>query len=160
MSGEELFSCVHGRLQTTACGACNRCDHLITKTSELYCGTCHVPVEGAVRVYVDAPKSQIGAVKHDVDKNRLELIPAAALCAVGEVFTFGAQKYGAENYRKGMKWSRLLGALLRHTFAWAGGEDFDKESGYRHLAHMGCCVLMLIDASINQLGEDDRWKKP
>lgn len=101
-----------------------------------------------------------GAQKHDQEKNRLELLPFAALEEVGRVFTYGAKKYADHNYRKGLNWSRLLGAAFRHGFRWATGEDRDPESGERHLAHMGCCVLMLLDAEIHGLGTDDRWHPP
>jgi hypothetical protein len=99
-----------------------------------------------------------GAVKHDGQKVRLELVPMSALFAVGDAFTYGAKKYADHNYRKGMAWSRLLGAALRHLCAWGAGEDRDPESGLPHLAHAGACVLMLLDAELNQLGTDDRWK--
>ena len=79
--------------------------------------------------------------------------------AVSEVFAYGARKYAAHNYRLGMAWSRLLGAALRHLLAWGRGEDLDKESGLPHLAHAGCCVLMLLDAQIQGIGQDDRWRR-
>ncbi len=101
---------------------------------------------------------QTGAVKADTQKNRLDLLPFAALEEVGLAFTYGATKYSDNNYRKGMKWGRILGALLRHTTAWARGENKDPESGLRHLAHAGACVLMLLDAELHQIGTDDRWR--
>lgn len=104
-------------------------------------------------------RSPAKAVKFDTEKKRLELLPFLALEQVGDVFTYGAKKYGAFNYRKGMSWSRLIGAALRHLFAFARGENKDPESGLLHLAHCACCILMLIDAVLLELGEDDRWKK-
>lgn len=98
------------------------------------------------------------ATKHDAEKVRLDLLPFAAVEEIGKVFTYGAKKYADHNYRLGMKRSRLLGAALRHLFAWARGIDRDEESGHLHLAHAGCCVLMLLDADLHNLGTDDRWK--
>ena len=100
-----------------------------------------------------------GAVKHDAEKVRLELLPFTAMFAIGDAFTYGARKYADHNYRKGMRWSRLLGASLRHLAAWGAGEDLDPESGLHHLAHAGACVMMLLDAQLLKLGEDDRWRK-
>lgn len=102
----------------------------------------------------------VEAKKHDGEKVRLELVPFTALFAVGDAFTYGAKKYADHNYRLGMKWSRLLGAALRHLAAWGAGEDHDPESGLPHLAHAGACVLMLLDAELQRLGTDDRWRKP
>lgn len=56
-----------------------------------------------------------------------------------------------------MAWGRLLAAALRHLFAWAQGDDFDRESGRRHLAHAACCVLMLLALVMRGVGKDDRW---
>ena len=99
------------------------------------------------------------AVKHDADKPRLDLIPPEALMAVGEVFAYGAEKYGEWNWRKGMEHSRLVSALLRHLMAHQMGEDKDPESGYTHLAHMSSNALMLLGSYLSEDGVDDRWKK-
>lgn len=98
------------------------------------------------------------AVKHDANKNMLELLPFEALEAVGEILTFGAQKYDAHNWRKGFLWSRLLGASLRHLFAWARGQDLDPETGKSHVAHATCCLLFLLSHILLKAGEDDRAK--
>jgi len=98
------------------------------------------------------------AIKHDADKPRLDLIPPEALMAVGEVFAYGAEKYGDWNWRKGMAHSRLVSALLRHLMAHQMGEDKDPESGYTHLAHMTCNALMLLGSYLSEDGVDDRWK--
>lgn len=99
------------------------------------------------------------AIKYDDEKVRLELLPFQALGEVGKAFTWGAKKYEDHNYRKGFRWTRLVGSILRHTFAWASGENLDPESGLSHLAHAGATVLMLLDAEVNELGEDDRWAR-
>lgn len=97
------------------------------------------------------------ATKHDSDKPyRPELLSFAALEEVSKVLVHGAAKYGDHNWRKGFKWSRLLGAALRHLFAWARGENSDFESGFSHLAHAMCCVMFLLEHQLNNLGEDDR----
>lgn len=65
---------------------------------------------------------------------------------------------GQWNWAKGFTWSRLIGAALRHLFAFARGEDRDPESGLSHLAHAGCCILFLITHERCKLGTDDRFK--
>lgn len=77
---------------------------------------------------------------------------------VSKVLTFGKDKYGAHNWRNGLHWSRISSAMLRHIFAWLGGEDRDPESGLNHLAHAACGTLMLLEYVITKSGEDDRYK--
>jgi hypothetical protein len=77
---------------------------------------------------------------------------------IGKVLTFGSKKYGDHNWRKGFKWSRLLGAALRHLMAFLGGEDKDPESGLSHLAHAGCCVVFLLEHEVKHKALDDRYK--
>jgi hypothetical protein len=66
---------------------------------------------------------------------------------------------GDDNWVKGMAWRRCLGSLLRHTFAWAAGEDFDKESGLHHMAHVARGALTLIAYHKRKVGTDDRIKE-
>ena len=57
------------------------------------------------------------ANKTDQQKARYELIPADALHEVVNVLTTGAVKYNDWNWEGGFKWSRLIGAILRHRSA-------------------------------------------
>lgn len=97
-------------------------------------------------------------LKYDAGKTRWELFPVEVLEEVAKVFTYGAQKYDADNWRDGMKWRRFIGALWRHVSAWMMGEDKDPETGFNHLAHAICCLIMLLGHQINGYGEDDRIK--
>lgn len=97
------------------------------------------------------------AVKADGDKVRPELLPVGPMLAIAEVLTFGAKKYADHNWRKGFKWTRLIGAAMRHLFAYARGENKDPETGLSHLAHLGCCVVFLLEHEQRGLGEDDRY---
>ncbi len=94
--------------------------------------------------------------KFDQDKIRMELIPPELLEAVGTILTFGAKKYDDRNWEKGMNWSRVYGALLRHLNAWASREDTDPETGKSHLWHAGCCIAFLITYEMRGIGTDDR----
>ena len=87
------------------------------------------------------------AVKHDNGKIRMELLPPNALEEIAKVFTFGANKYEEWNYIKGegLSYSRVYGAALRHLNAWYKGELTDKETNESHLAHAGCCIMMLME---------------
>lgn len=101
-----------------------------------------------------------GGTKFDTGKPRLELLSSAAMVEIAKVMTFGAKKYDAHNWRKGFAWSRLLGAALRHTLAFLGGEDKDPETGLSHIAHAACCLMFLLEHEADKLGVDDRYKAP
>ena len=63
---------------------------------------------------------------------------------------------GERNWERGMDWGRVYAALLRHLFAWWGGEASDPETGKSHLHHVGCCVAFLIAYEARGTGKDDR----
>ncbi len=66
--------------------------------------------------------------------------PLEQICLVS---AFGAKRYGLFNYQKGLKYSQLINALLRHYFAFEGGEDVAPDSGLSHHAHMLANVYLL-----------------
>ena len=113
--------------------------------------------ESTRKVYT--PEVKLGGAKHDQGKIPLELLPTQAIEEIAKVLQMGREKYSAWNWAQGFKWSRLVGAALRHLFAWMRGEDKDRESGLSHLAHAGCCILFLLQHEISNLGEDDRYKE-
>lgn len=98
--------------------------------------------------------------KHDQNKNRVELLSPFWLFGVGNVLTFGARKYAAHNWRKGLDLSRCLGATLRHVFAFLGGEDLDPETGLSHLFHASCELMFASELYAYRPDLDDRWKTP
>lgn len=98
------------------------------------------------------------AKKFDDTKPKVELLPSEALLSVGNTLGYGAKKYGANNWRSGMEWSRMYGAAMRHLLLWNHGEDKDVESGQSHLSHAICCLLFLLEYSINNIGEDNRYR--
>lgn len=97
-------------------------------------------------------------IKHDQGKNRLDLLDMYAIQQLGLVLTFGANKYSAWNWSKGIAYSRLIGAALRHLSSFMLGDDIDEESGLPHLAHCMCCVMMLLAMTKRHPELDDRDK--
>ena len=59
------------------------------------------------------------------------------------VFEYGAKKYAAWNWAKGMAWSVPLGCALRHMQAVLDGELLDDESGLPHIDHVFSNLIML-----------------
>lgn len=97
-------------------------------------------------------------VKHDAGKIQLGLISTRFLRGLGQVLTFGAKKYAAHNWRKGMVTSRYYDALQRHLLAWNDGEDLDPESQLPHLYHAACCLMFLAETLEIRPDLDDRYK--
>lgn len=97
-----------------------------------------------------------GGYKDDAGKLRFDLIPAAALEALAEVYTVGAAKYEDRNWERGMRWGRVFAAVMRHLWAWWRGEDADPETGLSHLAHAAWGCLALIEYGRTHRELDDR----
>ena len=100
--------------------------------------------------------AQSQAIKSDKGKSRMDLIPPNTLLEVGAVFSFGALKYADRNWEKGFTNGRLAGAALRHITQWQAGENLDPESGYSHLTHAICSLMMLSELSKCPNFQDDR----
>ena len=103
-----------------------------------------------------SPKEYPTATKADQQKLRYDLIPPEAMEAVAERFTLGAGKYEPRNWEKGMNWSRVFAAMMRHVWKWWGGEDIDPEDGGHHLAAVIWCAMVLMTYVKRGSGTDDR----
>jgi len=78
-------------------------------------------------------------------KTRHDLAPAYAQEQYARVLTMGAEKYGDDNWKKGMAWSKVIASLSRHVEAIKKGEDIDQESGLLHSAHVMCNAAFLTE---------------
>jgi hypothetical protein len=117
----------------------------------------NVRVEGEL-VFGEAKAGwEAGGVKHDSAKPRFDLIDSYAMEQLAEVLTFGAIKYAAHNWRKGIAYSRLIAAAMRHIHAFNEGQDCDNETGLPHAAHAMCCMMFLTWMQYNRSDMDDRW---
>lgn len=99
-----------------------------------------------------------GAIRANVGKIRYSLMPFDALTEVTQVLTSGAEKYGDHNWAKGFPWMDVVDSFFRHFFKWVAGQDYDKDSGRLHLAHMACNILFLLSFQLRGGGTDDRIK--
>ena len=80
--------------------------------------------------------------KYDQDKESMPgLIAPEFTYGLGVVLAYGARKYAAGNWAKGMDWMRLVNAADRHWLAWKNGEKTDPESGYSHLWHLAFSIM-------------------
>ncbi len=70
-------------------------------------------------------KKPDGAIRHDQDKTRVDLLSPIGLMGMAKVMTHGLKKYDEGQWRKGMKWSKVYGSLFRHLLKFMAGEDYD-----------------------------------
>ena len=85
------------------------------------------------------------AKKNDLGKARWDLLPLHAIAKIVEIYTYGAAKYGPNNWQKLADFEdRYYAAMMRHLEAHRRGELYDKESGFLHVAHVGWGAIALI----------------
>lgn len=88
--------------------------------------------------------------KFDEGKLRYDLIPVKALREVVKVLTFGAKRYGDNNWKITKPESRYTAAAMRHGEAYRDNEIHDPDSGLHHLAHRICCDLFLLQIDLEK----------
>jgi len=143
--------------QVVLCHVCD--DYFVVNKAVVgwQCPNCQASVKRSARpgVFIANTEPTAGK-KFDQDKLRWDLFPAESIEPIIQVLMFGAEKYDAYNWTKGIAYSRLFAALMRHMWAWWRGETNDSETGLNHLAHAGCCLLFLLSYTQNQPEFDDR----
>lgn len=87
-------------------------------------------------------------VKHDGGKTRVELIEPDFLRNLGHVLRFGADKYGEDNWKRGIAdyeaaRLRVLGALGRHWLDLLSGRTNDYESRQHIAGHIAACAMFV-----------------
>jgi hypothetical protein len=100
-----------------------------------------------IQELIDAIDDEEGK-KFDTEKDRWDLLPLALINDTVKVITFGAKKYGPNNWQhvnNGKE--RYYAALMRHIVAYRQGELVDSESGLSHLAHAMCNLIFLSELS-------------
>jgi hypothetical protein len=108
-------------------------------------------------------------LKYDQGKPDYSLLPPQPLEDLVRIYDYGVAKYARNNYLKGIKYSRIFAAIMRHLWSWWRGTEIDKESGLRHLAHAawGCFTLLEFthrgtftpfDDRLKYDGCDHRWQ--
>jgi len=91
----------------------------------------------------------VKGAKWDDGKCDWSFLPSKPIEEVLKIYAGGAKKYGRGNYQKGIHYSRVFSAALRHLWAWWRGEEKDAESGLSHLAHAAWNVITLLEYSMN-----------
>ena len=88
-------------------------------------------------------------------KPRLSLVPPGIIEAVGEVRTFGTEKYGCPENWKTVEPEFYVDALIRHLVRYLRDpKAVDSESGLSHLAHMATNIAFLIEMENTTCGTE------
>ena len=100
-------------------------------------------------------------MKYDENKPPHALIPPECLTYIDEVLGYGANKYGAHNWRDDLnttKFSRPYSSIQRHLNAYWAGEDNDHKSDLSHVAHAATQIFILMTQHEHGRAMDDRYK--
>ena len=100
----------------------------------------------------DEMVAEIEGRKDDMEKPMMDLIPPNMELEVARVLTFGAVKYGRNNWRNVEdSRNRYMAALRRHTNAMSRGQVHDEVSGLLHSAHAICCLMFIGELDIYEI---------
>ena len=76
-------------------------------------------------------------------KGRFDLIPPKALAALARHYQKGADKYGSDNWRKGMPINRFLDSAIRHIYNYLS-EDRSED----HLSAAAWNILCAYETNV------------
>ena len=74
-------------------------------------------------------------------KLKWSLVHFESLNPMVKVLEFGAQKYSADNWKKGLDKKEILESMMRHLTALMDGQEKDPESGLHHIGHIQCNAM-------------------
>lgn len=100
-----------------------------------------------------------GGIKHDQGKPDYSLLTRAMVEPMICALMYGEGKYGRGNFKGGFTNTRLAAAAMRHIMAYLDREDFDPESGVKHLGHAMAALGMLLDNESNGASTEGRYVK-
>ena len=89
---------------------------------------------------------------------RFDLLPVGPLMELAKHYGRGARKYEDRNWERGYEWSKSFAAMMRHAFAFWGGEDIDPETGTPHIICVAWHALALAEFMEKFPQFDDRSK--
>lgn len=106
-------------------------EELAIKLEESYKTSDHVQ-------FMETSAEPTRAIRHDQDKPDMSLLSPIAMFGLARVMTHGLKKYPGSQWKKGMAWSKVTAALLRHLFKFMAGEDFDFDSNCQGCQNNKC----------------------
>ena len=153
------------RESTSAIGSTPRfCMCLERRTGQSLCDGCRGPSDAQAaheaRIARDLSHDRSGVNPKDAvgsHKAGVGAVPACVVNEVGVAMGEGALKYGRHNFREArIRAEVYFEAARRHIDDWWEGEDIDPDSGLSHVTKAITTLIVLRDAMINDMWEDDR----
>ena len=110
-----------------------------------------------------APTKEKPGIKFDGTKLRYDLLPPVAIDQLMGVMTFGAAKYGPDNWRQvDQAEDRYFAAAMRHLMAYQAARKsgkwegkFDKETKLSHLSHAFTCIGFMVELEVGVMLTED-----
>lgn len=81
------------------------------------------------------------ALRYNTGKRKWSLVDFKSLEVMVEVLEFGAQKYSADNWKKGLDKKEILESMMRHLAALMDGQPNDPETNLSHIGHIMCNAM-------------------
>jgi len=109
--------------------------------------------------YINLLEIKTTGDRFNAGKLKWSLVDFESLEPMVQVLEYGAKKYSAHNWKRGLKTTEVCESLLRHLFAYLNGEDVDAESNCSHIGHIQCNAMFLAYMVKHRPDLDDRFKR-
>lgn len=101
-------------------------------------------------------KEGVKGKRNNKGKPKWNLLEFKTLEGLIRVLEWGANKYGIDNWKKGLPVTEVLESGLRHQFEFQSGIDIDSETGLHHIDHAICNLYFIKWFLKNKPECDDR----
>lgn len=105
------------------------------------------------------PATNTGAVRESLGVPYLRHVPLEAIAAGAASLEYGANKYSARNWEKGLPWQQMIDSLKRHIDDFERGKNYDDDvggSGLPQECMIMASAMMLCASIVRGIGEDNR----
>lgn len=100
-------------------------------------------VPPAVEDYAGKVDGLGSKVALDGSKLRVELVPPQTIEGIAAVLSYGAKKYAANNWMRGISYMAIIAGILRHLYRFMRGQEYDIDTGLPELYHAMCGLTFL-----------------
>lgn len=90
-------------------------------------------------------------------KPRFDLIPTVSLTRLANLYAAGAEKYGDNNWQKGMPVSRCYASAFRHLIQWAEG---DRDEDHAAAVAWNMFAIMHYEDTMPELNDMEWANEP
>ena len=117
-------------------------------------------IETDLETHIETKQTGPLGTRHNAGKPRWSLVDFDALEPMVRVLEHGAEEYGENNWRKGLKTTEICDSLIRHIKSYLNCEDIDGKSGLPHVGHILCNALFLSYMHLFRPDCDTRYRDP